>query len=182
MVRYAWDYNLASYIMSLQSNSNSNYAFDSSFTASLESALGNQSFEELENLYSEIINNTGMKYDNYISKVHIKPDSNGAVIGVIEFKDASSLVNCKYLGIVSDKNGSCKYYTAENDVLLPDSWFFCFVTLEADNKTIKRGTISSFDKNDNSLDKFIELSFDTFHNGFSSAVMSTKSSSGTIQS
>lgn len=170
MVRYAWDYNLASYIMSLQSNSESTYAIDNSFTASLESALSNQSFEELESLYSEIIDNTEMEYDNYISEVHIETSHAGAVIAVVEFKDASSLVNCKYLGIVCDKSGKCKYYTAENDIVTPDSWFFCFVELEADNETISRGTITFFDKNDKSLDKFIELSFDTFYNGFSSAV------------
>lgn len=97
-------------------------------------------------------------------------ENDGTRVGVVIFKSADSLVQCKYLGIVAAKDKKPRYFTAENDVLETDKWFFCEVTESG------RGTIGVFDKKDEQADfqNFVNIATEVYTKDTSAVVSINK--------
>lgn len=141
-----WTRTAASLIISIQTESETEYVFDSVLTD-----------DELLDAYDAILKRVGISAEDMFNGVYISNDTDtDTYAAVIEFKSADSLVQCKYTGIVASKNSPARYFTAENDVLTPDSWFLCEVTPNG------RSTIGIFDKtgdNEADAENFVNFIF-----------------------
>ncbi|MCH5209378.1 MAG: copper amine oxidase N-terminal domain-containing protein [Oscillospiraceae bacterium] len=84
----------------------------------------------------------GIDADTVFEGVTCLDGENGIKMGVVIFNDADSLVQCKYLGVIVSEKGEPRYFTAENDIMDSEHWYFCEVTKAG------RGTIGMFDKKD----------------------------------
>lgn len=133
-----WNKLAAKYIIELQMNSDTVYDIDP----------GDDEYKEAALLagYEKILTEAGMDADTMFEGVMPFETKSGTRLAVVVFKSADTLVQCKYLGIAASKNGKTRYFTAENDMMQPDTWFFCEVTEEG------RGTLSGFAKQNEATD------------------------------
>ena len=128
----------AKYIIKLQINSDTVYEIGTGDAEDMEAALIGG--------YEKILKEAEMDADTMFEGVMPFETKSGTRLAVVVFKTADSLVQCKYIGIAASKNGKTRYFTAENDVMQPDTWFFCEVMEEG------RGTISTFAKKNEASD------------------------------
>lgn len=101
---------------------------------------------DLESYYNDVLSDAELDAESMFYGVTSAESDAGIRYGVAIFKEADSMVDCKMLGISATKDGKVRYFTAENDIMTPESWFFCEVT-ESD-----RRSISMFNKVDESTD------------------------------
>ena len=96
--------------------------------------------------YDKILKSAGLDAETVFDGVYVFDAKSGARAAVAVFGSADTLTDCKYIGIVASKDGKVRYFTAENDIMQADIWYFCEVTKDY------RGTISSFKKTDDDTD------------------------------
>lgn len=120
------------YIIELQINSDTVYEIGTGDAEDKEAALIGG--------YEKILKEAEMDADTMFEGVMPFETKSGTRLAVIVFKSADTLVQCKYIGIAASKNGKTRYFTAENDMMQPEIWFFCEVAEDG------RGTLSSFAK------------------------------------
>ena len=94
----------------------------------------------------------------------------GIRTAVLSFVTADIMTDCKYIGITASKDGKVRYFTAENDILNEDMWYFCEVTDDY------RCTISAFKKTDADTDfkSFAGLCEKAFTENLQSTARSSK--------
>lgn len=112
-------------------------------------------------LFAGSLKAAGLDVNSVLEGVTCTQTENGTGIGVIKFKNADNMVDCKYIGIAASENGAPRYFTAENDPFYTDAWCFCEVTEEG------RGTFNMFKKLNNSEEEvktFVELVAATYEN------------------
>ena len=143
-----WDRSVSGAVVAIQVDSEENYLFDEGFFDKLETA------DSIEAIYGDMFERAGLTFDNFVEDMVILEDAKtGDYMTVIAFKNADSLVQCKYISIVAAQGKAPRYFTAENDILDDENWYFCEVTASG------RGTIGIFEKNEQSLDNFVGISF-----------------------
>lgn len=136
MVYSMWENNAAAFILDIEDESDTVYIYD----------LPGESIEEknkyLVTGFHKILTAAGMDGDATFREIGSVESDAGTRLAVIEFKNADTMVDCKYIGIAATKDGKVRYFTAENDIMQTDMWCFCEVTNDY------RGTISAFKKTD----------------------------------
>ena len=139
----AWRKNAAEYILNIQINSDTEYELSTSLDPSNPDLLAG---------YDKILKAAGLDPETMFDGVSVSEAKLGTRTAVLSFKTADKMADCKYIGITASK-GKIRYFTAENDIMQPDVWYFCEVTRDY------RGTISAFKKTDADTDlkSFIAL-------------------------
>ena len=103
-------------------------------------------------MYGDIFERAGMRFEDLVESATIYEDEeNGDYITVIEFENADSLVQCKYIGIVASDDKAPRYFTAENEILDPANWYFCEVAESS------HSFIGGFAKDDQALVNFANI-------------------------
>ena len=138
---YMWWLTVTDAIINIQTESESEYAFDDIVSDS----------EFLEG-YIDLVNQLGYMHKKFFSMDFEKTNS-GKSVFLLEFKEAipSMTVPCKYIGITLDNNNKVRYFTAETDMMVTDQYFFCEVFKENG-----RGTHSVIPKDKASFLKAID--------------------------
>ena len=132
-----WRKNAAAYILKTQIESDDAYE--------LSTPLEMENTELLAG-YDKILKSAGLDAETVFDGVYVFDSKSGARAAVAVFGSADTLTDCKYIGIVASKDGRVRYFTAENDIMQADTWYFCEVTKDY------RGTISAFKKTDDDTD------------------------------
>lgn len=114
--------------------------------------------DDITNYYKDIIKEAEIDSESMFEGATCLESENGTRMGIVIFKSADSMVQCKYLGVIASKDGKPRYFTAENDIMEHDKWFFCEVTESG------RGTLTTFDKKDISadLDAFADIAVNIY--------------------
>ena len=102
--------------------------------------------DDLDAYYDDILADAELDAESMFTGATAVESDSGIRYGIIVFKDADSMVECKMLGVAATKDGKVRYFTAENDIMTTTSWFFCEVT------DTKRIDIGVFDKADEATD------------------------------
>lgn len=157
-VFYEWDRTAITYLLRIVVDSETTYELREKETA-----------ENLPAYFESAIKQAGIDKETMFEGATCL-ENDGTRVGVVIFKSADSLVQCKYLGIVAAKDKKPRYFTAENDVLETDKWFFCEVTESG------RGTIGVFDKKDEQADfqNFVNIATEVYAKDTSAVVSINK--------
>lgn len=157
-VFYEWDRTAITYLLRIVVDSETTYELREKETA-----------ENLLAYFESAIKQAGIDKETMFEGATCL-ENDGTRVGVVIFKSADSLVQCKYLGIVAAKDKKPRYFTAENDVLETDKWFFCEVTESG------RGTIGVFDKKDEQADfqNFVNIATEVYAKDTSAVVSINK--------
>ncbi len=102
--------------------------------------------DDLDAYYDDILADAELDAESMFTGATAVESDSGVRYGIVVFKDADSMVECKMLGVAATKDGKVRYFTAENDIMTTTSWFFCEVT------DTKRIDIGVFDKADEATD------------------------------
>lgn len=158
-VFYEWDRNAITYLLRIVVDSETTYVLRESET-----------LEDLPAYFEDAIKQAEIDKETMFEGATCFENNNGTRVGVVIFKSADSLVQCKYLGIVAAKDKKPRYFTAENDMIETDKWFFCEVTESG------RGTIGSFDKKDEQTDlqNFVNIAAEAYEKDMSAVVSINK--------
>ena len=140
-----WEKNAASFIIELELNSDTVYVFGASGK--------NDGSNYVAEGCHKILKAAGMDGEATFRATGSVESKAGTRLAIIEFEKADTLTDCKYLAIAASKDGKVRYFTAENDIMREDTWYFCEVTKDY------RGTISAFDKTDTDTDLNIFASY-----------------------
>ncbi|MCD8181353.1 MAG: copper amine oxidase N-terminal domain-containing protein [Firmicutes bacterium] len=138
-----WDTLAASYVAYVQYQSETQYTVDADSLAE-----GN-----LIEYFSDVINKAGIDNGSYIEATGCA-ENDGTRYAVLVFKSADNYVDCKYIGIAASEDGAPRYFTAENDYLDADNWYFCEVTEDG------RAAYGTFEKTDDmiqDMDTFVQI-------------------------
>ncbi len=145
-IENVWDRTVSGAILSIQIDSEDTYAFDAGFIDELDAA------DSIQAIYGDIFERAGMRFKDLIEGATIYEDEeNGDYITVIEFENADSSVQCKYIGIVASDDKDPRYFTAENEMLDPANWYFCEVGESS------HSLIGGFAKDDQALVNFANI-------------------------
>ncbi len=151
-IKHVWDKTVSTIIIRILLESDTNYTVGEDFVNKAETA------DSIETIYGDTYEKAGLRFDDLMEGVTIVEDQEtGDYITVIEFKNADSLVQCKYLSIVAAQDNAPRYFTAENDILDAENWYFCEVTKDG------RKTAGIFGKSDQDFDTFVDFSL-TYYN------------------
>lgn len=156
----AWRKNAAEFILNIQIASDAEYELSTSLETSNPDLLAG---------YDKILKAAGLDAEAMLDGVDVSEAKFGIRTAVLSFKSADKMADCKYIGITASK-GKIRYFTAENDILNEDMWYFCEVTKDY------RGTISGFKKTDADTDlkSFAGLCHKAFNENLQSTVRSSK--------
>lgn len=151
-IKNVWDKTVSAAITGIQMESADDYIVDGEFVDTLESS------NNIQSIYGDIYEQAGLRAYDLLKGISVFEDEEtGNYVTVIEFKNADSLVQCKYLSIVVAQNSVPRYFTAENDIVDTENWFFCEVTEDG------RQTAGIFKKGAQEFDTFVDFSL-TYYN------------------
>ncbi|MCD8390363.1 MAG: copper amine oxidase N-terminal domain-containing protein [Firmicutes bacterium] len=138
-----WNTLAASYVIYVQYQSETLYSIDAdSLTES-----------NLLEYFDDVINKAKIDSGSYIEATGCA-ENDGMRLAVITFKSADDMADCKYIGIAASEDGTVRYFTAENDYIDPDNWYFCEVIKDG------RSTIAAFEKTGDTIQDmefFVEI-------------------------
>ena len=157
----AWRRNAAAYILNTQIASDTEYELSTPLELSNPDLLAG---------YDKILKIADLDTDTMFDGVDVSEAKFGIRTAVLSFVTADIMTDCKYIGITASKDGKLRYFTAENDILNEDMWYFCEVTKDY------RGTISAFKKTDadKDLKSFAGLCEKAFNENLQSTARSSK--------
>lgn len=132
-----WDKLVRTVAIEIQTNSQTEYNMNE---------IMKEYNNDLESYYNDVLSDAELDAEYMFYGATSMDSDAGIRYGVVIFNEADSMVDCKMLGISATKDGKVRYFTAENDIMTPESWFFCEVTESS------RGTIGTFNKVDEATD------------------------------
>lgn len=124
-VRGVWNTTVASQILNIQIDSESDYLIESSENITLET-------------YLPLMEEAGLRAED-IFDMSYETLEDGSVMLLLTFKNTDTLLACKYIGITVLPDKTLRYFTAETDPMTTDALFICEVLPD------KRGTILTAD-------------------------------------
>ena len=160
----AWRKNAAGYILNIQIASDTEYE---------RSTPLDPSNPDLLTGYDKILKAAGLDTETMFDGVYVSEAKSGTRTAVLSFRTAGRMTDCKYIGMTAS-GGKIRYFTAENDIMQTDVWYFCEVTNDY------RGTISAFKKMDADTDlkSFAALCEKAFNENLQSTARSSKYRTG----
>ena len=142
-------------------NSETTYTLDAAALNLDSLSPDDDSVYKLIDYFSDVTEKAGINAGSAIEAITCADNTKGTKIGVVILHEADSLVQCKYLGVVVSDNGEPRYFTAENDIMDEDNWYFCEVTQDG------RGMLGTFPKQDaeTDLNAFMNIAFKIYESG-----------------
>ena len=164
----AWRKNAAAYILNLQIGSDTEYELSTPLDPSDPDLLDG---------YDKILKAAALDTETIFDGVDVSEAKSGIRTAVLSFKTADKMTDCKYIGISASKDGRLRYFTAENNIMQTDTWYFCEVTND------DRGTITGFKKTDADTDlkSFIALCEKAFDENLQPTARSSKHPAGVAE-
>ena len=114
-----WNSVVISNAIKIMIDSESTYELDSNITEDI-----------LIDTMEAIVEEAGLEAHNFFD-VSFETLANGSNILLVNFYKTDTIVACKYIGLVADKSGNLRYFTAETDIMDTENLYFCEVDINS---------------------------------------------------